>query len=101
MVRGEKLLLDGPAAAVTQAGELLTNLVAKLRHTPRLSGEEVRSLIAREQRPTGAEAPGEEEGAMRTYKAAVRARSTGQAQYLRAIETHDIVFAIGPAGTGK
>jgi phosphate starvation-inducible PhoH-like protein len=101
VVRGEKLLLDGPAAAVSQAGELLTHLVAKLRQAPRLSSEEVRALIAREPRRDDPEAPGDEEGTMRTYKAAVRARSAGQAQYLRAIETQDIVFAIGPAGTGK
>jgi phosphate starvation-inducible PhoH-like protein len=98
VVRGEKLLLAGPAAAVTQAGELLTHLVARLRQAPRL-GEEIRALIAREQHPS--DPAGEDEGSMRTYKAAVRARSNGQAQYLKAIETHDIVFAIGPAGTGK
>jgi phosphate starvation-inducible PhoH-like protein len=31
----------------------------------------------------------------------LRARSPNQAEYLRALEKHDIVFAIGPAGTGK
>ena len=28
-------------------------------------------------------------------------KTAGQREYLRAIQTHDIVFAIGPAGTGK
>jgi phosphate starvation-inducible PhoH-like protein len=32
---------------------------------------------------------------------AVRARTPTQAEYLKAIEQHEIVFAIGPAGTGK
>jgi phosphate starvation-inducible PhoH-like protein len=31
----------------------------------------------------------------------VSPKSAGQAEYLRAIEEHDIVFSIGPAGTGK
>jgi phosphate starvation-inducible PhoH-like protein len=31
----------------------------------------------------------------------LRARSPNQAEYLRALEKYDIVFAIGPAGTGK
>ena len=31
----------------------------------------------------------------------VRARSPMQAEYLKALEEHDVVFAIGPAGTGK
>ncbi len=101
VVRGEKLLLDGPATGVSQARELLTHLIARLRQTPRLSGEEIRALIARELQQSDPAPAGESEGAMRTYKAAVRARSNGQAQYLKAIEAYDIVFAIGPAGTGK
>src|SRR4029077_17250720 len=32
---------------------------------------------------------------------AVRARTPTQAEYLKALEDNDIVFAIGPAGTGK
>ncbi len=31
----------------------------------------------------------------------VRARTPMQAEYLKSLEDHDIVFAIGPAGTGK
>src|SRR6059058_2122422 len=34
-------------------------------------------------------------------KAPIVARSAGQKNYLEAIEKHDIVFGIGPAGTGK
>ncbi|MFI5370300.1 MAG: PhoH family protein [Candidatus Eisenbacteria bacterium] len=32
---------------------------------------------------------------------AVRARTPMQAEYLKALEEHEVVFAIGPAGTGK
>ena len=32
---------------------------------------------------------------------AVRARTPTQAEYLKALEDYDVVFAIGPAGTGK
>ncbi len=31
----------------------------------------------------------------------VRARTPTQAEYLKALQEHDVVFAIGPAGTGK
>src|SRR5438105_12064720 len=34
-------------------------------------------------------------------KAPIVARSIGQRNYIEAIEKHDIVFGIGPAGTGK
>jgi phosphate starvation-inducible PhoH-like protein len=32
---------------------------------------------------------------------AVRARTPTQAEYMKALEEHDVVFGIGPAGTGK
>lgn len=31
----------------------------------------------------------------------IRAKNLGQKKYIQAIETHDVVFGIGPAGTGK
>jgi phosphate starvation-inducible PhoH-like protein len=36
-----------------------------------------------------------------TPKKLIKAKSTGQAEYLQAVEEHDIVVSIGPAGTGK
>lgn len=32
---------------------------------------------------------------------AIRAKTIGQRQYIRAMQKHDLVFGIGPAGTGK
>jgi phosphate starvation-inducible protein PhoH and related proteins len=42
-----------------------------------------------------------DEGAIRTERRLVMARSPNQAAYLRALDSHDLVFALGPAGTGK
>ena len=36
-----------------------------------------------------------------THKGAVQARTVGQKKYLKAVSENDIIFAIGPAGTGK
>jgi len=38
---------------------------------------------------------------IREGKRTVRARTDGQARYLRILREHELVFAIGPAGTGK
>lgn len=32
---------------------------------------------------------------------AIRAKNFGQLQYVKAVDTHDVVFGMGPAGTGK
>jgi phosphate starvation-inducible protein PhoH and related proteins len=49
-------------------------------------------------------ARGVEEGGgllLRTRRADLRPRTPGQAVYLEQIQSHDITFGIGPAGTGK
>lgn len=38
---------------------------------------------------------------VRTRRGVIRARGANQSQYLRNIQTHDLSFGIGPAGTGK
>jgi phosphate starvation-inducible PhoH-like protein len=38
---------------------------------------------------------------IRTERRVVAPRSANQAAYLRALDSHDLVFALGPAGTGK
>ena len=38
---------------------------------------------------------------IRTRKRQVSARSLGQSTYLKALNDHELVFALGPAGTGK
>src|SRR5260221_10863425 len=48
---------------------------------------------------TGAEG-GDGEG-MRTRRRTVQARSPGQRGYLTALRERDMVFALGPAGSGK
>ena len=44
---------------------------------------------------------GDEPIILYTHKGSVRARTDGQKKYLYAVNDNDIVFAIGPAGTGK
>ena len=43
----------------------------------------------------------EEPVVLYTHKGSVNARTNGQKRYLEAVKENDIVFAIGPAGTGK
>ncbi|MGH7098132.1 MAG: PhoH family protein, partial [Stellaceae bacterium] len=42
-----------------------------------------------------------EEVSFRTRKRRIAARSPGQAAYIKALREHELVFALGPAGTGK
>ena len=69
-----------------------------------MSEEEVKTLLVQDQIDPGNYPPIPEignDGGIKTYRRTVVARTVGQAHYLEAVEGHDAVFAIGPAGTGK
>ncbi len=44
---------------------------------------------------------GTDQGSIPTNRMRVTARSENQSRYIEALRTHDLVFALGPAGTGK
>ncbi len=101
VARGDKLTLKGPDASVREADGLLTHLVERMRHGPTPDEKELRDLIHQSPTPPQYDQLADDKHAANTYKATIRARTAGQAQYLESIDNNDIVFAIGPAGTGK
>ena len=102
VARGSKLLLSGPVEAVQKASNLLAYLIEGLRGDPAISADELKSLIHQGNPPPG-DYPKQArtEQLIKTYKNTIKVRTAGQADYLRAMTQNDIVFAIGPAGTGK
>jgi phosphate starvation-inducible protein PhoH and related proteins len=96
VVRGDQLMLDGPGDAIRDAAVLINHLVDRIREG-QLEQNELKSLI--QQNPALPE-PGDGH-LIKTFRNAIRARTAGQLNYLRAIGEKDIVFGIGPAGTGK
>ena len=101
VARGDKLTLKGPDASVREADGLLSHLVERMRHGPAPDEKELRDLIHQSPTPPQYDQLADDKHAANTYKATIRARTAGQAQYLESIDNNDIVFAIGPAGTGK
>ena len=101
VVRGNNLVLSGAPAAVSRAQPALGEIVERVRKDKSLTQEEVKTII----RTDIAQPPPSGENGngvlIRTYKKTVKVRSAGQALYVDAVANNDIVFAIGPAGTGK
>ncbi len=101
--RGTELHLSGPAEAVAFAGRLLAQLERAVRAGRPVYREDVEQAIKVLGRA------GEVEDLADLYEGAVLSRSgrpvvpksMAQKRYLEAIRSHDIVFGIGPAGTGK
>jgi phosphate starvation-inducible PhoH-like protein len=105
--RNGLLRLSGEKERVEEAAEVLNGLLARIR-----SGLEVPTDYVRRQLDGLRSSPllaGKQNGeAVRTSAIRVQtepverlSRSPGQEAYLRAILENDLVFCIGPAGTGK
>jgi len=112
---GEIRLLSEEAAELESAARAVRGLLLRVRQRGSISGDEVAIALGRVSVPSGfAKTPttgplaNRQAGASATADARTAgpprrhaARTEGQRRYLEAIEKHDIVFAIGPAGTGK
>jgi phosphate starvation-inducible PhoH-like protein len=101
--RGEELTLDGLPEAVRQAERILLELASLTKEGITLQAEDVtHALRALRQSPEISlkEVLGNA-ATIVTKKRFVGPKSPTQKTYIEAIEQHDIVIAIGPAGTGK
>ncbi|MEQ1518531.1 MAG: PhoH family protein [Usitatibacteraceae bacterium] len=103
--RGEKFSVSGERTKIELASKVLNRFYAKAHNE--LTVEEIQLGIvemrhARETKTTKiVELPAVEEIALQTRRADLRARTDHQAQYIKQMQTHDITFGVGPAGTGK
>jgi phosphate starvation-inducible PhoH-like protein len=101
VARGNRILLEGPSSETKEVKRLLTDLVAEVREGQILMPEDVRCAI--ETSREGTSVRDIDNGALdlECPRKTVRAKTPGQQHYIRSMMEHDVVFAIGPAGTGK
>jgi phosphate starvation-inducible PhoH-like protein len=101
--RNGHLTITGEAEDVRLAEQVIEELTAILRSGGSLEAHDVRNALkhcaARD--AEGFRRVRGEVIEVSPKKRPVRAKSEGQRRYIEAIRTHDIVFGIGPAGTGK
>lgn len=101
VARGDKLTIKGSDASVREADSFLSPLIKRMRRGPPIEAAELESLIhCNSILPKGDHSTPSNSAAY-TYKTAIYPRTEGQAKYLAAIDNNDVVFGIGPAGTGK
>jgi phosphate starvation-inducible protein PhoH and related proteins len=99
--RGTELLLSGPADAVAFAVRLVENLEEMIRAGRSVYREDVEQGIKVLGRG-GAESLSELGPVLKSSgNRQIAPKSIAQKRYVEAIRAHDIVFGIGPAGTGK
>ena len=103
VVRDGMLTISGAEGPVAVAEQVVSELAALVRQGRPVSNQEVR-LALRHFGQNDADSFREvqaESIEVSPKKRPVRPKSLGQKRYIEAIRKHDIVFGIGPAGTGK
>ncbi|MED3763992.1 PhoH family protein [Ureibacillus terrenus] len=103
ITRGETIQIIGEAEQKKKAATLLKELLKVIRKGINIDLRDVVSAIKMVNKGT-IEYFSELYNAeiARTYTGKpIRAKTIGQLQYIEAIRSHELVFAIGPAGTGK
>ena len=104
--RGNKLQIEGEAQAAARARDVMTGLYNRIVAGQEIDAGAVEAVIAMSSEPTldgiirhdVAEPP---TVMIRTRKKTIVPRSATQVTYMEALTRNDIIFALGPAGTGK
>lgn len=97
--RGNRVAISGDAWSTRVAQQVLEDLYQRLRDGHDIASGDVDGAIrlAQNGRSTGdADLP-----IVRTRKRDITPRSPNQSTYIRELERADLVFGLGPAGTGK
>jgi phosphate starvation-inducible PhoH-like protein len=101
--RGNRLAISGPASATETAHLTLSRLYERLKRGQEIDLPAVDAVL----RLTQAELADKslsllrDDAGFRTRKRRIIARSAAQAAYIKALRENDLVFGLGPAGTGK
>lgn len=103
VVRGEELSISGDEKEVERTQAAVTELLTMVKLGHNLIPADVSYIISQvEEGHTGGMADALVKPVATTYRGRpIKAKTLGQADYLKAISKNTIVFGIGPAGTGK
>ncbi|MEP2234657.1 MAG: PhoH family protein [Alteripontixanthobacter sp.] len=103
--RGDMVMIEGPEDSVARARDVLQAMYDRLALGQELDQGMIEAVIAMSNEPT---LDGIVSGAketppimIRTRRKTIVPRSAAQSDYMRQLAREDVIFALGPAGTGK
>jgi len=103
VLRNDVLTIMGSVRSdVSEGAQILEELIGQLRRGKPIEEEDVlQALEVSEPRARKRELALKSAQSLSLDRKTVAAKSAGQAAYLEALQKFDVVFSIGPAGTGK
>ena len=104
--RGNRVVVEGEAEAAARARDVLTSLYGRLLKGGAVETGDVIGAVAIAADPSldglvQADSGPAATAAIRTRRKTIVARSPTQVRYIEALGSADVIFALGPAGTGK
>ncbi|SFS12319.1 PhoH family protein [Sphingomonas jatrophae] len=104
--RGNRVVIEGEAESAARARDVLTGLYNRIAQGQDLDVGAVEGVIAMSAEPTldgiiRADVSDPPPAMIRTRKKTIVPRSGTQIRYMDALARSDVIFALGPAGTGK
>ena len=101
VVRGSFMNIEGKKNEISHIELVVRNMLTLINKQGTLSSEDVSDLLSfdslKEEKILSIENP----VILHSHKGPIFAKTKGQKLYLKAVLKNDIVFAVGPAGTGK
>jgi phosphate starvation-inducible PhoH-like protein len=103
VARGDKVTVEGPPDDIERVFRLLGDLVTRIKQGDYITEQYLNYAIAmvKEDGYGPAEVISTETLLTSALKKVIKPKTVGQTRYVEAIDRSDIVFSIGPAGTGK
>src|SRR5689334_4705752 len=102
--QGHDLMIEGDAASTAKVARLVEQLGELMEQGHSISDKDVKTAaqLVKDDAEVDLRDYFLKDGQLRTAgKRRIAAKSANQRRYLEAIDTHDVVFGVGPAGTGK
>lgn len=104
-VRKDRLVMRGPAETLDLVKEVVQDLVERVRHGQLVDSVTLRYLWEQRAGQHDSEPNLPPDGEPLLFasgsRQAVRVKTRGQQAYVQAVHDFDVVFSVGPAGTGK
>jgi phosphate starvation-inducible protein PhoH and related proteins len=104
--RGNRLQIEGEADSIARARDVLTSIYNRIVKGEEIDSGMVAGIIAMSAEPTlegiiKAQGHDPEAIMIRTRKKTIVPRTAMQIRYMQELVRNDVIFALGPAGTGK
>ena len=102
VLRGNELVVDGSKKEIQILQKLIFDMINVIVRKGSISTSDIEILLQSQSDNSSYEDISmDDKIVLHTHKDPVYARTRGQKKYFKAVLENDIVFAVGPAGTGK